>query len=551
MNFLAGLALLTALSAGAADDAYIEQWLKNRELRPVPSDSEVAGYLTRRSYEENVARQNVERAARGLPLIPVPSRDRAVTPKENPAPQLTVAPLVPLVETIERPTVRELAEPAALPLVSPIIRQDGETTDAFIARAQAEAAVAGERAARDTAERVDTTRIAPEGQERAERSVRGLTGMIQRLFRPREGGSGGVGSSGSGSSGAGSSGFSGSSGSGSSRGGASMGGATGGLGAAMSMSDLQVAQSGGLGQPFRDMGLKVGEGAGGRAAVLRKDGSPASAAEVAELQSRLGREPLAQMQRPDFHQVLPRDKFQELRSHYATKPELRASTFRDVTATPEVRDFQWSRTCGRLDGNCNPNATQGSYSKGRYVAPEDLKNMSLDATKRLAAGGAETAKKEEKPRAKRGQEFWDRLQKEDEEFQKKLAEEEASRKPAAGGGKKSRLGALLEALSGALGAGGDNGAGGAADAGSSARDYESTLDYGVERAAPGAEGAAVEPGARQSDVVRMRQMPAELPAPDDGGGLRRFLLGAFMAGLTALLVVFVRRRLAERAADAD
>ncbi|MDX6768550.1 MAG: hypothetical protein SF051_03395 [Elusimicrobiota bacterium] len=548
MNAFSALALLLTLIA-AADDAHVARWLEDRTVRPVPSDAEVAGFLTRRSYEENLARQAEERERLARVADKVQGK-----PDANNTPPLRVTPLraEPLA-TIEPVTLRAIEIPQLPPL--PVLRLDGESDDQFIARAQAAAAVQGERSARETLDRAEAARSDPARQATVERRgveqrARGLTGLFQRLFRPVDPDAASSFGGAPASYGAGSSpgaGGAGASGSGGARRGAPAGSIPSSPPAAMSMGELQIAAAGGMGQPFRDMGLKVGPGPGGGASVLRADGKPASSAEVAELQRRLAREPLAQMQRPDFHQVIPRDKFAELRSHYATKPELRETTFKDVAATAEVRDFQWSRTCTRLDGNCNPNATQGSYAKGRFVAPEDLKNMSADAAARLTAEAPKAAAKEEKPRARRSKEFWERLQKEDEEFQKKLAQEEASRGGAAApskGGGKSRLSALLAALSGALGAGGGSQEDAAAAEPGFQPDEPASYD-----GAPSAGEAPADGARRASDMAAMRGMPQELPAPSPGADARRAALWSFMAGLAFLLGVFVRRRLKEREAD--
>lgn len=467
MSALAVLALLLASSAGAQDEEHIARWLDDRSVRPVPSDGAVASYLTRRSYRENLERQAAERA--GL----------AAAQRQPPTPPRGEAPLIAEPGFSPAPLAADPSAP--LLLVPPrVTRNQGESDDAFIARVRTQAEAVGARAARETLERSGLQRVTPGQRQRTERSMRGQLGVFQRLAGPSGDDSDAQGSK----AGAGES--------GGTYAAASLGpvpALSGVVG--MSMADMQAAQAGGLGQPFRDMGLRVGAGPGGRAAVLRADGAPASANEVGELRKRLAGEPLAQVQRPDFHQVIARDKFQELRSHYATKPELRGTTFKDVAATSEVRDFQWSRTCNGLDGGCNPNAAQGAYAKGRYVAPEDLKNMSLDAAKRLVTGSESL-----EPTG-------------DGSGRKPTVERRSA---------KSRLGALLEALSDALGAGG----------GEAERASEWEQSVGLER--------------RVSDLASARRMPQAQPLSGGGGPSRWAVLAAFVTGLATLLGVFVRRR---------
>ncbi len=539
--------LLFAASVKAADRNDITAYLTDMNNGVKPTDAYIADFL--------VSPAGVEwRRERGL----LPQRDDVVTPAPAPDPldhrrRRTSGGIV---EAMRRraaartsaagqdtPPSGDGVAPVGLVAPSGVVTPNGAVSaplpDAPPPRLEGESDAAyRERVALAMSNPAAAApQITAQQQARAEQNAQGLTGLFQSLFKPADPDAaalpGGGSPGGPGSPGAGGKTMSAPK--------PSMSG-SGGAPGAMSLSEMQVAQSGGLGQPFRDMGLKVGAGPGGAAAVMRADGAPASAAEIGELQKRLGREPLAQMQRPDFHQVIPRDKFAELRTRYASKPELRGSTFKDVAATADVRDFQWSRTCGRLDGNCNPNATQGAYTKGRYVAPEDLNNMSLDATKRLAADGAQE-KKDAKPTESSSKSFWEKLRAEDAEYRRNVAKERESRQAAGGApAGRSGFGAMLDALSRALG-------GGSGEAGSAATDYGASAEapsYGDAAAASGAAGAGVEAGAprRDSDVTRMRQVTKSPPA---GANLRRYLLGGFMAGLAFLLAVFVRRRMKETA----
>lgn len=544
--------LLFAASARAADPNDITAYLTERNNGVRPSDAYIADFL--------VSDAGVEwRRVRGLlpPRTDVPPTGTGVQPTGGPAAiqgrrwtrrrrtaghpdgdnhtnpgansddETVGANTSRVTPSVVTPVAETPDQPAASLADAPPPRLPNESEAAY-----------RERVGQLTVDpSVTTPQISEQQQARTEQSVKGMTGLFQALFKPADPETESM------SAGAASS-----PGSKGSRGGASLGGDSSmegaGADARMSMADLQVAQAGGLGQPFRDMGLKVGSGPGGRAAVLRADGTPASASEVGELQKRLTSEPLAQMQRPDFHQVIPRDKFQELRAHYATKPELRGTTFKDVVATPEVRDFQWGRTCSGLDGGCNSNAMQGAYSKGRYVAPEDLKNMSLDATKRIAAGGA-ADKKDEKPRSSDGKSFWERLRQEDEEYRKNAAQERGRRQPdgaASAGGR--GFGALLSALSRALGGGGQS----ASSAANSAVGGAESPEYGEPGYALDGEDPGVERRASRnvSDRESMRRMPDPPTPPVAKREPRIAFLRVFMAGLAALLVVFVWRRVRER-----
>ncbi|MCM2303656.1 MAG: hypothetical protein NDJ72_03075, partial [Elusimicrobia bacterium] len=143
-------------------------------------------------------------------------------------------------------------------------------------------------------------------------------------------------------------------------------------GAARTVPELALAARTGYAATFRDQGLKVGAGPRGEAAIQRADGAPASAADLERLRKALSAEPAALARRPDFFEVLPREKFADLKRDFAARPELRAAAFKDIGMTAGARDFQWSASCSGLSGSCNPHAGLGSYRKGQDVPPEDL-----------------------------------------------------------------------------------------------------------------------------------------------------------------------------------
>jgi hypothetical protein len=151
--------------------------------------------------------------------------------------------------------------------------------------------------------------------------------------------------------------------------------------------DLLLASASGFKEPFDAMGLKVGAGPGGSLAVLHADGSLASGAERAELALRISQEPMALMKRPDFFEVLPRDKFAGLKQAYGNQTVVTAEDFLHMGMTDHQRDFLWSASCDKVSGSCNRNAEEMSYRKGNYVPPEDLlriaKRESMAANERF------------------------------------------------------------------------------------------------------------------------------------------------------------------------
>lgn len=139
--------------------------------------------------------------------------------------------------------------------------------------------------------------------------------------------------------------------------------------------EMALAARTGFAATFRDQGLKVGAGPRGTPAIQRLDGAPASEADVERLGAALRSDPAALTRRPDFFEVLPREKFLDLKQDFTARPELRSSAFRDIALTERERDFQWSSSCSGLSGACNPHAGKQSYRKGDDVPPEDLDSV--------------------------------------------------------------------------------------------------------------------------------------------------------------------------------
>jgi hypothetical protein len=145
-----------------------------------------------------------------------------------------------------------------------------------------------------------------------------------------------------------------------------------GGGSSGSVQELALAERAGYAATFRAQGLAVGAGPAGEPAVLRRDGSPASEADLGRLRAALSREPAALRRRPDYFEVLPRARYESLKEGYAERPELRPTAFRHIALTGEGRDFRWSQSCSGVSGDCNPHAGEASYRKGEDVPPEVL-----------------------------------------------------------------------------------------------------------------------------------------------------------------------------------
>lgn len=136
--------------------------------------------------------------------------------------------------------------------------------------------------------------------------------------------------------------------------------------------DLLLASMSGFGGAFTSLGLKAGAAPGGEPAIFRSDGTPATAQEVSALRARIASEPKALMRQPDFFEVLPRERFEDLKREYRAQPALRGTSFRDIALTERDRDFLWSASCSKLSGDCNPHASAPSYKQGEEVPARDL-----------------------------------------------------------------------------------------------------------------------------------------------------------------------------------
>lgn len=165
----------------------------------------------------------------------------------------------------------------------------------------------------------------------------------------------------------------GASGGGAATGGSTGGGPGGGAASPKNPSDLLLASVSGFKGSFNALGLEMGRGPDGQPRVLGRSGAPASPAEVTALQERISSDPMALMRRPDFFDVFPRENFTQLKGDFKTRPALRESEFKHVALSDSDRDFLHSESCSKLSGDCNRNAVKGSYKKGEYVSPENLR----------------------------------------------------------------------------------------------------------------------------------------------------------------------------------
>lgn len=138
--------------------------------------------------------------------------------------------------------------------------------------------------------------------------------------------------------------------------------------------ELALAAQTGFAGSFGALGLRVAT-VEGSPAILERNGAPASPARLEALRAHIESEPTALMRRPDFFQVLPRERFEGLKRDHAGRPGLRTTAFRHIDLTPAGRDFLWSSSCSGLSGDCNPAAGKPSYRKGEDVAPEDLNRV--------------------------------------------------------------------------------------------------------------------------------------------------------------------------------
>jgi hypothetical protein len=289
-----------------------------------------------------------------------------------------------------------------------------------------------------------------------------------------------------------------------------------------SSGDLFMAAASGFRGSFAALGLKTGRSPSGDPAILRANGALASQVDLAGLRARIQSEPAALMLRPDFFNVISRERFNSLKSSYAARPDLGATAFKHITMTPEQRDFTRSESCTVLSDKCNPYTRQMSYRKGEYVSPEELDEIEtkippLSAEGKEGKRGSEKASGEDAP----------------------ATEDEAARAHMPTG----RLSALFgrfRAMIGSLWGSGDAGGSGGGSAGAGTADQ-----VGQESDANGF-------GGKKESVAfskRDRRSSAVLPfpvRPGEAGWWRRVRDLILWPLLTAVLgigwIVLVRRR---------
>jgi hypothetical protein len=139
--------------------------------------------------------------------------------------------------------------------------------------------------------------------------------------------------------------------------------------------ELVIAVQSGYKASPAAVGLVLARDPSGAATFKRADGKPPTREDLAALRRHIEAEPRALMRRPDFFEVIPRPRYQELKTDYRGRPELKAAAFKDVGLTAAERDFVWERSCDKISGACNPSAREGGYRKDAEVAPEDLDSI--------------------------------------------------------------------------------------------------------------------------------------------------------------------------------
>lgn len=137
---------------------------------------------------------------------------------------------------------------------------------------------------------------------------------------------------------------------------------------------------------FAAVGLKPG----GATGAVRKDGSPATDADLNDLRAAIRLEPSALERNPAYLDparggVSPQD-FASLKTAYRTDAGLRKTEFKDVELVPpeEGRDFKQSASCQLVSGECNPHAEK-SYVKGDDVPPQELNGIMASIRRHLGA----------------------------------------------------------------------------------------------------------------------------------------------------------------------
>lgn len=155
----------------------------------------------------------------------------------------------------------------------------------------------------------------------------------------------------------------------------------------VSAEEFALASMTGYRQTFDALGLKVGRGPGGKALVTHPDGTPASETELGRLAQRIKQEPAALVGRPDFFDILPRERFMDLKEDFHDS-EGSGEEFKHISLSPGERDFKRSASCARASGSCNRFARR-SYKRGEFVPPEDLWDVSeaLDSGRTAKRGG--------------------------------------------------------------------------------------------------------------------------------------------------------------------
>jgi hypothetical protein len=139
--------------------------------------------------------------------------------------------------------------------------------------------------------------------------------------------------------------------------------------------DLVASAYSGFAPSYKKLGLKLGTDKNGRSRIVDTSGRPATPAQIAALRAQIASEPRALLRRPDFFQVVPRKRFDALKTTYRAASSLRSSAFQDIAMTSQGRDFSWSSTCHTLSGACNPSAMPPSYRRGTDVSPETLNRV--------------------------------------------------------------------------------------------------------------------------------------------------------------------------------
>lgn len=308
--------------------------------------------------------------------------------------------------------------------------------------------------------------------------------------------------------------------------------------------DLLLAARSGFGDAFRAADLRPGRAPGGGEAVVERDGTPASPERLEALAEAIRAEPAALMRRPDFFQVLPREKFDDLKRDYETdEPETKAAEFRDMTMTAGDRDFRWSASCGALSDGCNPAAAGASYKKGDEVPPEDLGRAWSGAhgsDKAAAASDEDDDDDDEAPVDNSAKEkaFLDAQGRASDRFA-------AARRGAAG---------LLARLKDLAGFGGFDGGASAAPVGGESNGAAKTAAVGgfAETGPGGAFAGAVRPGGtgsvdsgaaasrggriRARRAARPPRAPTEVPVPERGAPRAEWLFGALVVGVVAVFL---------------